>query len=112
LHHDGWPDADHHGPHGNGLGGEVHPAADCDRVYEWHCHSDCQHQIKDFFGLKLEKVPGEFWLRIKELAHSFPTLSYDAAALAVATVLIIAICRGISTRIPGAIVAMVVGHLR
>src|SRR5882757_9511855 len=68
-------------------------------------------QIKDFFGLALDKVPGEFWLRIKALAHSFPTLSYEAAALAVATVLIIAICRAISNRIPGAIVAMAVGTL-
>ncbi len=66
-------------------------------------------QIKDFFGLKLDKVPGEFWLRMKALAQSFPTLSYEAAALAVGTVLIIAICRGISIRIPGAIVAMALG---
>ncbi len=66
-------------------------------------------QIKDFFGLKLDKVPGEFWLRMEALAQSFPTLSYEAAALAVATVLIIVICRGISNRIPGAIVAMVLG---
>ena len=66
-------------------------------------------QVKDFFGLKLEKVPGEFWLRMKALAASFPTLSYEAAALAVGTVLVIVICRGISIRIPGAIVAMVLG---
>ncbi|MFY9561563.1 MAG: SulP family inorganic anion transporter [Terriglobales bacterium] len=66
-------------------------------------------QVKDFLGLKLDKVPGEFWLRMKALAQNFPSLSYEAAALAVGTVLIIAICRGISNRIPGAIVAMVVG---
>ncbi len=68
-------------------------------------------QIKDFFGLTLDKVPGEFWLRMKALAQNFPTLSYEAAALAVGTVLIIAICRGISNRIPGAIVAMALGTL-
>ena len=66
-------------------------------------------QIKDFFGLNLDKVPGEFWLRVKALAYSFPTLSYEAAALAVGTILVIAICRGISTRIPGAIVALALG---
>ena len=66
-------------------------------------------QVKDFLGLKLDKVPGEFWLRIKALAQSFPTLSYEAAALAVGTVVVIAICRGISNRIPGAIVAMFLG---
>src|SRR5216110_3284801 len=46
-------------------------------------------QIKDFFGLQLAKVPGEFWLRMKALAVSFPTLSYQAAALAVGTVIVI-----------------------
>jgi len=66
-------------------------------------------QVKDFLGLKLDKVPGEFWLRVKALAHSLPTLSYEAAALAVGTILIIAICRGFSNRIPGAIVAMALG---
>src|ERR1700731_453847 len=28
-------------------------------------------QIKDFFGLKVEKVPGEFWARMEVLARSF-----------------------------------------
>ncbi|PYX31722.1 MAG: sodium-independent anion transporter [Acidobacteria bacterium] len=66
-------------------------------------------QIKDFFGLNLDKVPGEFWLRVKALVYSFPTLTYEAAALAVGTILVIAICRGISPRIPGAIVALALG---
>jgi SulP family sulfate permease len=66
-------------------------------------------QIKDFLGLKLDKVPGEFWLRIKALAQSFPTISYEAAALALGTVLIIVICHWISNRIPGAIVTMILG---
>ena len=35
-------------------------------------------QIKDFFGLHLQKVPGEFWLRIKALAGDFPTWSWRA----------------------------------
>src|SRR6266852_5989056 len=29
-------------------------------------------QIKDFFGLKVDKVPGEFWLRLKALAVASP----------------------------------------
>ena len=29
-------------------------------------------QIKDFFGLQMDKVPGEFWLRMKALAAQFP----------------------------------------
>src|SRR5246500_1055013 len=31
-------------------------------------------QVKDFFGLQLEKVPGVFWLRMEALASHFRTL--------------------------------------
>lgn len=63
-------------------------------------------QIKDFFGLRLDKVPGEFWLRMKALAASFPTWSPRATVLAVGTIAVILVCRKVSSRIPGAIVAM------
>jgi sulfate permease, SulP family len=62
-------------------------------------------QVKDFFGLQLEKVPGVFWLRIEALASHFRTLSYEATILAVGTVAIMVGCRLISNRIPGPIVA-------
>ncbi|HET6181924.1 MAG TPA: SulP family inorganic anion transporter [Candidatus Sulfotelmatobacter sp.] len=63
-------------------------------------------QIKDFFGLHLEKVPGVFWLRMEALAGNFHTLSFEATALAVFTLLTLIICRGLSARIPGPIVAL------
>ena len=63
-------------------------------------------QVKDFFGLHLDKVPGVFWLRMEELARSFHTLSFEATALAVFTLLTLIICRGLSARIPGPIVAL------
>jgi SulP family sulfate permease len=66
-------------------------------------------QIKDFFGLHLDKVPGEFSARMQALAGSFHTLSYTAAALAAATVITMLVCRAVSNRIPGPIVAMVAG---
>ena len=50
-------------------------------------------QVKDFFGLKLEKVPGVFWHRIEALASNFHTLSYTATALAGGTVLVMILCR-------------------
>jgi SulP family sulfate permease len=62
-------------------------------------------QIKDFFGLHLDKVPGVFSLRMEALARSFHTISYEATALAVFTVLVLIICRILSPRIPGPIVA-------
>lgn len=63
-------------------------------------------QVKDFFGLHLDKVPGVFWLRIEALARSFHTLSFEATALAVFTLLTLIICRSLSARIPGPIVAL------
>ncbi len=66
-------------------------------------------QIKDFFGLRLDKVPGVFWLRMEALARNFHTLSYEATALAVFTVLVLIICRSLSPRIPGPIVALLLG---
>jgi sulfate permease, SulP family len=64
-------------------------------------------QVKDFFGLHLDKVPGVFWLRIEALAKSFHTLSFEATALAGSTLLVLIICRSVSPRIPGPIVALV-----
>src|SRR5215471_18151841 len=63
-------------------------------------------QVKDFFGLHLDKVPGVFWLRLEALARSFHTLSFEATVLAVFTLLTLIICRSISVRIPGPIVAL------
>ena len=63
-------------------------------------------QVKDFFGLRLDKVPGVFSLRIEALAKNFHTLSFEATALAVFTVLTLIICRSLSARIPGPIVAL------
>ena len=66
-------------------------------------------QVKDFFGLQLDKVPGVFWLRMEALAANFHTLSYEATILAVGTVVIMVGCRLISNRIPGPIVVLVLG---
>src|SRR5579864_1126312 len=63
-------------------------------------------QIKDFLGLQMAKVPGEFWLRMKAVARALPTCSPKAALLAAGTVLVILACRALSNRIPGPIVAM------
>src|SRR5437016_478732 len=63
-------------------------------------------QVKDFFGLHLERVPGVFWLRMKALAANSPTWSPTATILAVATVATMLVCRILSKRIPGPLVAM------
>ena len=63
-------------------------------------------QIKDFFGLRMERVPGEFWLRMKAIAADFPSWSAKATLLAAGTVAVMILCRALSSRIPGPIVAM------
>ena len=66
-------------------------------------------QIRDFFGLQIDKIPGVFWLRIQTLTGHFGSLNYRATALALVTVAILVVCRLVSNRIPGAIVALLVG---
>jgi sulfate permease, SulP family len=66
-------------------------------------------QIKDFFGLQVDKVPGVFWLRLEVLAQHFGTLSFATTALAVVTVAILVACRVISNRIPGPILVLLLG---
>jgi SulP family sulfate permease len=66
-------------------------------------------QVKDFFGLQIDKIPGVFWLRIETLARHFSSLNNAATALALATVAILVVCRLVSNRIPGAIVALLAG---
>src|ERR1700675_406821 len=68
-------------------------------------------QVKDFFGLNLEKVPGVFWARMQALAQNFHTISLECTALAAGTIVIIIVCRTVSSRIPGAIVPLVLGTL-
>src|SRR5437667_11420146 len=53
-------------------------------------------QIKDFFGLRMERVPGEFWLRMKAIAADFPTWSSRATLLAGATLAVLLVCWAIS----------------
>jgi len=66
-------------------------------------------QVKDFFGLQIDKVPGVFWQRIEAFATHFRTWNYEATLLAVATVVIMIVCRAFSNKIPGAIVVLVMG---
>jgi SulP family sulfate permease len=66
-------------------------------------------QIKDFFGLKVDKVPGEFLGRMEILARNFRTLSPLATALGVTALILILIFMRYVKRVPGYIVALFVG---
>ena len=66
-------------------------------------------QIKDFFGLQIDKVPGEFLDRMETLAAHFDTISWRATGLACAGIVVILLCRKFLKRVPAYIVALVLG---
>ncbi|HTQ39982.1 MAG TPA: SulP family inorganic anion transporter [Pirellulales bacterium] len=66
-------------------------------------------QIKDFFGLKVENVPGEFLGRMQTLLSHFDTISWRATVLASAGIVVILLCRRYLKRVPAYIVAMILG---
>ncbi|HMH80239.1 MAG TPA: SulP family inorganic anion transporter [Candidatus Acidoferrum sp.] len=60
-------------------------------------------QIKDFFGLRLDQVPGDFFHRMKALGGSFGTLNWEATLLAVISLVVMILCQKYTRRVPGAI---------
>jgi SulP family sulfate permease len=66
-------------------------------------------QIKDFFGLQIENVPGEFLGRMEAIAAHFSTFSAPATLLAAAAMAVLMVCRRYVKRVPGAIVVLFVG---
>ncbi len=66
-------------------------------------------QIKDFFGLKVEKVPGEFLGRMQTIAHNFSSFSPLETGLAVVALAVIIVFMRYVKRVPGYIVALFLG---
>jgi sulfate permease, SulP family len=66
-------------------------------------------QIKDFFGLKVDKVPGEFLARMEVLARNLRTLSPLETSLGVLALALIIVFARYVTKVPGYIVALFVG---
>ena len=60
-------------------------------------------QIRDFLGLQMERVPGDFFHRMGAIATQFHTLNWAATAIGVASLLVMILCAGYFRRIPGAI---------
>lgn len=68
-------------------------------------------QLRDFFGLRMDSMPSEFLPRMRLVIEQFPTLSPATTALAAGSLAVILISGRISKRIPGAIVALVLGTI-
>ena len=66
-------------------------------------------QIKDFFGLRIDKVPGEFAPRVMALAQNVSSFSPVETALAVSALLVIILSTLFAKRVPGYIVALFLG---
>ena len=66
-------------------------------------------QIKDFFGLKIDKVPGEFAARILTYAHNFSSFSPLETTLSVGALFAIILFMIFVKRVPGYIVALFAG---
>jgi SulP family sulfate permease len=65
-------------------------------------------QIKDFFGLKVDKVPSEFFARMNVLGAHFRTLDMATVALAIVSLAVILLIPKFLPRLPGSIVALIV----
>src|SRR3954471_5151759 len=69
-------------------------------------------QIKDFFGLQVDKVPSEFVEKMKVLAEQLGTFHWPTLALAVASFAVIKLWpRSWQGRVPGSIVALLLGTI-
>lgn len=63
-------------------------------------------QIKDFFGLKIDKVPGEFTDRMESLIEHAGTFSMQETALGAISLLVILFFVKFVKKVPGTIVAL------
>ena len=61
-------------------------------------------QIRDFFGLRMDHVPGDFFHRMAALGRALPTVNWPAAILALASLAVMILCLKFAKRVPGAIV--------
>jgi sulfate permease, SulP family len=60
-------------------------------------------QIRDFFGLRMEHVPGDFFHRMGAIAENFKTLNPVATAVGIASLLVMVLAAKFFKRVPGAI---------
>src|SRR6202041_2276006 len=66
-------------------------------------------QIKDFFGLRIDKIPGDFASRMVTLAHNLSSFSPVETSLAVSGLAVIILFMVFVKRVPGYIAALFLG---
>jgi sulfate permease, SulP family len=60
-------------------------------------------QIRDFFGLKMDHVPGDFFHRMMALGQAWHTFSVPATAVSILSIALMVFCLRYAKKIPGAI---------
>src|SRR5258705_7940933 len=60
-------------------------------------------QIRDFFGLQMDYVPGDFFHRMVAIAAAFRTMNWQATLLAAISLVVMILCQKYARRVPGAI---------
>src|SRR5919109_1162678 len=60
-------------------------------------------QIRDFFGLKMDQVPRDFFHRMKAFALAWNTFSMPATAVSILSIAVMVFCLKYAKKIPGAI---------
>jgi SulP family sulfate permease len=60
-------------------------------------------QVRDFFGLRMDSVPGDFFHRMRAFGHAWHTISPPATLLSLASLAVLILCLKYARRIPGAI---------
>ena len=66
-------------------------------------------QLRDLFGLQVAHVPGEFLARMRLFVGAAGTASVTATLVGATTISAILILRGMSRRIPGSIIVLLIG---
>jgi sulfate permease, SulP family len=60
-------------------------------------------QIRDFFGLRMDHVPGDFFHRMAAIGAAFGSFNWQATLLAVISLAVMILCLKFVKRVPGAI---------
>jgi SulP family sulfate permease len=66
-------------------------------------------QIKDFFGLSIDHLPGDFWGRMSAIVRGFHTISPMATSISLLTLATIVLTARYIKRVPGYIVGLLLG---
>jgi sulfate permease, SulP family len=66
-------------------------------------------QIKDFFGLRIDDVPGDFVGRMNAVVTHFHTIHPATTLLAIGALAVVILCMRFTRKVPGAIAALLLG---